>query len=296
MNCSYCGSNQVRTEHDKGQIVCENCGIVIESTIVDMSQEWRAYDKEDKLKKGRVGAPLTAGVHDNGLSTIISTNDFKINRDKIEQRIKSIRLAKVQKKSRVSTSDRPLVTALSELSRMVARLSLPHVVGETAAILVKRMIKEGIFKPSKAQELLATAIYMACKRNRIAKSVQEISKQLGVDKRKIWRAYSILTKKGLNDSSIINPTQYLPKIINELGLPEYIIPKASKMVEEVFEGGLVSGKGHLSLSVATIYLLGALLDMKITQKQMAERTGVTEVTLRSRYRELVDFFEVEVGM
>jgi Transcription initiation factor TFIIIB, Brf1 subunit/Transcription initiation factor TFIIB len=55
MNCSYCGSNQVRTEHDKGQIVCENCGIVIESTIVDMSQEWRAYDKEDKLKKGGWG-------------------------------------------------------------------------------------------------------------------------------------------------------------------------------------------------------------------------------------------------
>ena len=58
--------------------------------------------------------------------------------------------------------------------------------------------------------------------------------------------------------------------------------------------GLTSGKGYLSLSAASVYLISALMDIKKTQKEVAEALNITEVTIRNRYKEIVDNFDIIV--
>ncbi|MGB8234033.1 MAG: TFIIB-type zinc ribbon-containing protein, partial [Methanobacterium sp.] len=69
--CPECGSEKLINDHERGEIVCGACGLVIDDNIVDMGPEWRAFDHEQRDKRTRVGAPITYTIHDKGLSTMI---------------------------------------------------------------------------------------------------------------------------------------------------------------------------------------------------------------------------------
>ena len=68
--CPECNSiNLVYDEH-KGEIICQDCGLVVEEKMVDTGQEVTgSFDKSDK--KGRGGAPLSMQKFDKGLTTNI---------------------------------------------------------------------------------------------------------------------------------------------------------------------------------------------------------------------------------
>ena len=66
--CPECGSTNLIGDHERAEIVCGDCGLVIDDNIVDMGPEWRAFDHEQRDKRTRVGAPITYTIHDKGLS------------------------------------------------------------------------------------------------------------------------------------------------------------------------------------------------------------------------------------
>ena len=70
--CPECSSLQISKDYRRGEIICENCGLVIDDTYIDEGPEWRAFDAGQKEKRARTGAPMTYLSHDKGLSTQIS--------------------------------------------------------------------------------------------------------------------------------------------------------------------------------------------------------------------------------
>ena len=64
--CPECGSEKLINDHERGEIVCGACGLVIDDSIMDMGPEWRAFDHEQRDKRTRVGAPITYTIHDKG--------------------------------------------------------------------------------------------------------------------------------------------------------------------------------------------------------------------------------------
>jgi len=69
--CPECRGSRFIRDYETAEIVCINCGYVIEEKMEDMGPEWRAFDGEQRAKRTRVGAPLTYTIHDKGLSTMI---------------------------------------------------------------------------------------------------------------------------------------------------------------------------------------------------------------------------------
>ena len=59
------------TDPQSGEIICNNCGMVIAENIQDDARpEWRSFGFEhDNNNKSRTGNPLTLARHDMGLST-----------------------------------------------------------------------------------------------------------------------------------------------------------------------------------------------------------------------------------
>ncbi|RLF57031.1 MAG: transcription initiation factor IIB, partial [Thermoplasmata archaeon] len=49
--CPECGSTNLRRDYSRGELVCEDCGLVIDENIIDMGPEWRAFDAEQKEKR-----------------------------------------------------------------------------------------------------------------------------------------------------------------------------------------------------------------------------------------------------
>ena len=68
--CPECGSINLILNKEKGEVICKDCGLVIEEKMVDFGQEWREFDEgADKMR--RTGAPLTYVKYDRGLGTDI---------------------------------------------------------------------------------------------------------------------------------------------------------------------------------------------------------------------------------
>jgi transcription initiation factor TFIIB len=57
--CPECGSTRLMRDYEAAEIVCMDCGIVVQQKIADRGPEWRAFDDEQRSKRTRVGAPLT---------------------------------------------------------------------------------------------------------------------------------------------------------------------------------------------------------------------------------------------
>ncbi|MEM3448364.1 MAG: transcription initiation factor IIB, partial [Nitrososphaerota archaeon] len=57
---------------------------------------------------------------------------------------------------------------------------------------------------------------------------------------------------------------------------------------------LTSGRGPTGVAAAAIYIASISLNERRTQREVAEVAGVTEVTIRNRYKELTDKLGINV--
>ena len=67
--CPECSGINLFWNKDKGEIICKDCGLVIEEKMVDFGQEWRDFEDGDNVSGRRTGAPMTYTKHDQGLGT-----------------------------------------------------------------------------------------------------------------------------------------------------------------------------------------------------------------------------------
>ena len=141
--CPECGSAKLVRDYERAELVCAGCGFVITEKIMDMGPEWRAFDQEQRERRGRVGAPMTYTIHDKGLSTMIDWRDRDSHGKDLtpKKRAQIYRLRKWQRRIRVSdATERNLAFALSELDRMASHLGLPRNVREAAAVIYRRAV------------------------------------------------------------------------------------------------------------------------------------------------------------
>ena len=61
---------------------------------------------------------------------------------------------------------------------------------------------------------------------------------------------------------------------------------AARVLEEVKQYGGSAGKDPMGLAAATLYLISLKNNEIMSQKQLADAAGVTEVTIRNRAKEL----------
>jgi transcription initiation factor TFIIB len=62
--------------------------------------------------------------------------------------------------------------------------------------------------------------------------------------------------------------------------------KAVEILEMAENSELTSGRGPTGIAAASLYVAALLNEEKRTQREVADVAGVTEVTIRNRYKEL----------
>ncbi|HIK01621.1 TPA: hypothetical protein H1008_00720, partial [archaeon] len=84
------------------------------------------------------------------------------------------------------------------------------------------------------------------------------------------------------------PIDYISRFSSSLKLSPSVQEEAIKILKQAQEHDLVSGRGPTGVAAAAIYVSSTLSNEKRTQREVAEVAGVTEVTIRNRYKELID--------
>ena len=278
-------------DYDCAEIVCMDCGFVIATKLADRGPEWRAFNKEQRAKRTRVGAPLTYTIHDKGLSTMIDWHDRDVYGRRLApgQKAQIYRLRKWQRRIRVSdATERNLAFALSEISKIANNLNLPKNILETASVIYRKAVKEHLIRGRSIQGVTAAAIYVSCRQCGLARTLDEIAEASSIDKKEVGRSYRFLVRELDYFIPPVKPSQYISKFSNQLtmqGKAEEIAHKILKMARTL---RLTSGRGPTGIAAAASYIASVLMGERKTQREIAEIAQVTEVTIRNRYKELVE--------
>ena len=282
--CPECSSINLRINKERGEVICRDCGLVIEDKMIDFGQEWREFDHEQADKRRRTGAPMTYTKFDRGLGTSVGQKSdiYALGAGKN----KFFRLRKWQ--YRISTAiERNLKLALSELKRVSSYLKLPKSVEEEAARIYTLAVQRGLVRGRSMESVVAGALYAACRRHEVPRTLDELSDASGIDKKEIGRTYRFVTRELGIRILPSNPVDYLPRFASALKLSPETQSKAVEILEEAQRQELTSGRGPTGIAAASLYVAALINNEKRTQREVADIAGVTEVTIRNRYKELL---------
>ena len=297
--CPECGNKRLINDPENAEIVCMECGIVVASKLQDRGPEWRAFNKEQRAKRVRVGAPLTYTIHDKGLSTMIDwhARDVYGRRLSPGQKAQVYRLRKWQRRIRVSdATERNLAFALSEIGKIANSLSLPKNILETASVIYRKAVKERLIRGRSIQGVTAAAVYVACRQCNLPRTLEEIAQASHNNKKEVGRSYRFLVRALGYFIPPVKPSQYITKFSNQLTMQGKVEEIAHKILITAKKARLTSGRGPTGIAAAASYIASVLTGERKTQREIAEIAQVTEVTIRNRYKELVEKLSFEISL
>jgi len=295
--CPECNSHNLVHDYERAELVCDDCGLVIDEAFIDMGPEWRAFDADQRSKRVRVGAPMTLTIHDKGLSTMI---DWR-NRDSYGKSISSkhraqlYRLRKWQRRIRVNNAtERNLVFALSEIDRMASSLRLSKNVKEASAKLYREAVENNLIRGRSIEGVSAAALYVACRECNVPRTLDEIGAVSRVDRKEIGRTYRFISRELGLKLQPTSPIDYVPRFCSSLSMTGEAQSKAIEILTQAGDKELTGGRGPTGVSAAAIYIASVICGERKTQREVAEVAGVTEVTIRNRYKELAEELNIDI--
>ncbi len=283
--CPECSSINLIYEGERGEIICKDCGLVIEEKMLDLGREWRQFE-EGKIR-GRGGAPLTLQKFDKGLTTNIGEGSDIYQLAGEKSRKKYFRLKKWQE--RVSTSiERNLRLALAELRRISTYLHLPNHVKEEASRVYNLVLQRGLVRGRGMESVIAACIYASCRTYGIPRTLDELASASDIERKEIGRTYRFIVRHLAVKINPSSPKDYISRFASILHLSPKTQNDALKILRRAERGELTSGRGPAGIAAAALYVAALLNNEKKTQREVADVAGITEVTIRNRYKELLE--------
>lgn len=294
--CPECGSQDITLDYEHGDILCNCCGLILDELYIYEGDEWLSNDHEEDDYKIRTGPPENARVFDIGLTTVIDNKDKDSYGKPISNRNRSqlYRLRKWQKRLRASNSlEKNLKKAFIEIDRIGSILGLSNQIREEACLLYKNAVKKNLIRGRSINCIASSCIYTTCRVKGVPRTMQEISEVTLLDKREIGRTYRFLCRELELNIQPARPQEYIERFCNSLDLDVNIQRDAKDIIHKAEESEIISCKKPSGLAAASIYIAAKNRRVKITQRKIAEVSCVTEVTIRNRYKELVEQLNIK---
>ena len=277
-----CGSTDFIRDYTRAEIICFNCGLVISHHLIDYGKERRSFSSEERNSRERTGSPLTNLLPDMGLSTKMDN----INHLSAKNKQKFNRLKKWQ--NRQSWPLKNLSIAMNEIRRISSQLGLPEHVSEAAATLYRKIFKKDLLKGRSIKSMVAAAIYIVCRAKNVPIALKTITTLSLESEKTIRKAYRTILQElnikvnGLNASNLIS------RIGGELRITNKEEQVAKNILKNAKTKTALIGKDPKGIAAAAIYISCLKNGKKRTQASISKAANVTEVTLRNRYKELLN--------
>jgi transcription initiation factor TFIIB len=302
--CGECNSKDI--DFGAEEPFCNDCGLVAKEWAVDLGKDNRVFADGSGADGERWGMPKSHLYHDGGLTTEMAPAimDGSGQRLNSKQRQKYNRLRRQHQRTRIrDAKERNLVTALNELDRLGSQMSLPRPVRENAARIYKRAVEKKLVRGRSIEGVVAACIHASCRLNNMSRTLDEIGQHSRTGRKEIGRTY----KRVMKDLEIrilpTPPAEYVPRFSSQLQLDAKTQALATRILEfkltpppsddepndselNELQYVLGTGRGPTGLAAAAVYLATRINGVTRTQREVAMSAGVTEVTIRNRYKEI----------
>lgn len=290
ITCSTCNvkENKMVTDLVSGEIVCSNCGTVAKDGIEEIGKEWN-NPKDHQTDKSRIGIPFSLAVHDMNLSTIIG----KTNKDSAGQIIDSGMQARMNRlriwDSRTifrDNSSRNFTTAFVLLDKLKDKLGLTPSIVEKTAYTYRKVQEDGLIRGRTIGTVLVACLYITCRELGVPRTIDELAEASNIKKKAIAKIYRDIVFHLERKMPQVNCFQCIDKIANKIELSEIVKRHARDLMKKVLEQEFSAGKDPMGFAGAVLYVSLQMEGKTIRQIDIAEASGVTEVTIRNRAKEL----------
>jgi transcription initiation factor TFIIB len=292
ITCSICNNNsgQIITDTESGEIICRNCGMVMLDNVQETRPEWRSFTTEEaNNSRSRTGMPTSLARHDKGLATIIGRANKDASGQVLDAAMRTTmeRLRTWDFRTQAHTStDRNLRQAFSELDRLKDKLGLPDSVIEKTAYIYRKVQERGLVRGRTISSVLAAAAYIACREMGMSRTLDDIAHLNNIKHKELARTFRLLVLELDLKVPMIDPMKCVVKVANKAKLSEKTKRQAMNIMHNIIKSGVSAGKDPMGLAGSVIYMSSINTGETITQMDIADAAGVTEVTIRNRYKDI----------
>lgn len=183
----------------------------------------------------------------------------------------------------------------NNLNVISKELSVPDDVKGEVSDLFRQATEENLLRGRSAENILSGALYAACRRNGCPRTFSEIAEKFGTDEKRVYSGYKHIVRNLDINVPPIDSSDCIPHLIEKLGLDETVKERALDILEETSNGSIASGRCPFGLAAAAIYIAGYIEGKKRSQREVKEVAKVSEVTVRSRFKEIVKDLGIEIN-
>jgi transcription initiation factor TFIIB len=283
-NIECCSTPSI--EERDGNKVCLNCGMIKERTYV--GNERRAYTVEEIQNRRRTEPRW----RDFGPRTMLPSTKTDSKGKSIGPKEQALfsRLSKIQN-SLISSIERNFWEAKPKLKMLTSKLNIPEYISETAWKIYSIVAKKKLTMGRSINGFIAGSLYAAIRVHDFPRLLDEVCEASLTPRRTVHRSLAMIIREVLPSLGLryqpITAESLVFRFGNELELPMKIQKVAINMLRTASKNGLArTGKDPKGLAAACIYIAAKDGEIRRTQSLVAEIAKITEVTLRSRAKQI----------
>jgi len=276
------------TDGVTGERFCTHCGYVILEQVEEIGPE-RNFAKNERDDKSRSGAPSSLAIHDMGLATMIGT----VNRDATGKPLSANmkhdmkRLRTWDSRSQVyEQADRNLRHAFAQLDKLKDKLALTDAVIEKAAYIYRKALEKNLVRGRSIEGVLAAAVYASCRDAETPRTLNDVSGAINLKRKDLSKNYRMLVNELGLKMPVVNSISCMSKIASKVGLSEKVKREAFAILKDANDLKMTAGKDPMGMEASALYISCVKYNADVSQKEIAIAAGVTEVTIRNRYKDL----------
>ena len=284
-----CNKSQTVTDLESGELICSSCGLVISEKIQETRPEWRAFNNAEVKDRSRTGIPTSLARHDMGLATVIGRTDKDASGRKIDAAMRStmdrLRIWDLRTQAHSST-DRNLKKAFEQLDILKGKVGLSDAIIEKSAYIYRKAQERGFIRGRSIPAVLAAVVYIACREMGISRTLNDIAIASNIRRTELSRTYRILVLELDIKVPMVDLMKCIVRVANKALITEKTKYRAMNTLKVVTQNGISAGKDPMGLAASILYLSCLNTGEHKTQLDISSAAGVTEVTVRNRFKDL----------
>lgn len=251
--CPECGSESIyHSSNDEN--ICNACGFVLEDNLIE--KDPFVMDSKSHALPNHAGGM--------GIDGKIVKNSWLY-----------------------STREKNIYNAKKQIEEIALKLKIPEYVIEDAKLMVETAMKHNLTLGRDNASFGYACLYASCIIYGLPKTPLEITAFTDMSIHRMLYAYKILSRKLNFKKSYYDPIDLVPRFGSKLGFKPKTISLASEVIMKLKKTAFISGKQPSTIVASSLYLAGKMNGENITQRMVANATGVIECTIRRRCREML---------
>ncbi|KAI3878279.1 hypothetical protein MKX03_017962 [Papaver bracteatum] len=287
-NCSVCKKSTIVVfDRSAGDMICSECGLVLESHYIDDTAEWRIFVDDYAIDNDsvRVGEQSNPYLADGGLSTVISKLNGKSGGGSF------MSFGRRFKNRCLKPDQTGLIQDLTTIATMSDRLGLVTTIKDRASEIYKNVVAHQKSRVGKNRDAyLAACLLIACRDEDRPRTMNEICCVAnGATKKDIGRARAyIISQLGVNiGQSTIHAGDFLRRFCSNIGMTNEAVNAAQKALEKLEKVDI--RRSPVSVAAAVIYMISQLSDEKKQLQDVSDATGVAISTIQNSYKDIYPY-------